>query len=59
MSRVIDMDRISEVLPSGWIAHTVQGQYSNLLFVLVHEYIRDRAPAAEGLQFAVPMAREG
>lgn len=51
MSRVIDMDKISEVLlADGW--HTVAQINNKSTFCLEpHEYIRDRAPAAEGLQF--------
>jgi hypothetical protein len=51
MSRVIDMDKISEVLlADGW--HTVTQINNKSTFCLEpHEYIRDRAPAAEGLQF--------
>jgi hypothetical protein len=51
MSRVIDMDRISEVLlADGW--HTVaQVNNKSTFCVESHEYIRDRAAAAEGLQF--------
>jgi hypothetical protein len=51
MSRVIDMDKISEVLlADGW--HTVTQINNKSTFCLEpHEYIRDSAPAAEGLQF--------
>jgi len=51
MSRLIDMDKISEVLLADrW--HIVAQINNKSTFCLEpHEYIRDRAPAAEGLQF--------